>query len=87
MKPVRHSKLFLHVFLTIQNIFHGSMSLDQLYMSRPVPALSGYRSPVQGLYLCGSGAHPGYTQLNYMFKRLCESLDNMANFDLIVEVT
>ncbi|XP_041517694.1 pyridine nucleotide-disulfide oxidoreductase domain-containing protein 2 isoform X2 [Microtus oregoni] len=41
------------------NIFHGAMSLDQLYFARPVPQHSGYRCPVQGLYLCGSGAHPG----------------------------
>ncbi|XP_050832076.1 pyridine nucleotide-disulfide oxidoreductase domain-containing protein 2 isoform X3 [Serinus canaria] len=41
------------------NIFHGGMSLDQLYFARPVPSYSGYRSPVPGLYLCGSGAHPG----------------------------
>ncbi|XP_028744690.1 LOW QUALITY PROTEIN: pyridine nucleotide-disulfide oxidoreductase domain-containing protein 2 [Peromyscus leucopus] len=41
------------------NIFHGAMSLDQLYFARPVPQHSGYRCPIQGLYLCGSGAHPG----------------------------
>ncbi|XP_042315169.1 pyridine nucleotide-disulfide oxidoreductase domain-containing protein 2 [Sceloporus undulatus] len=41
------------------NIFHGAMSLDQLYFARPMPSYSSYRSPVQGLYLCGSGAHPG----------------------------
>ncbi|MEE6486246.1 hypothetical protein FKM82_014554 [Ascaphus truei] len=41
------------------NIFHGSMSLDQLYFARPVPGFSNYRSPIKGLYLCGSGAHPG----------------------------
>ncbi|XP_051055826.1 pyridine nucleotide-disulfide oxidoreductase domain-containing protein 2 isoform X3 [Phodopus roborovskii] len=41
------------------NIFHGAMSLDQLYFARPVPQYSGYRCPIQGLYLCGSGAHPG----------------------------
>ncbi|XP_052219667.1 pyridine nucleotide-disulfide oxidoreductase domain-containing protein 2-like isoform X2 [Dreissena polymorpha] len=45
--------------LTGGNIFHGAMSLDQLYMSRPMPAMCNYRSPVRGLYLCGSGAHPG----------------------------
>ncbi|XP_052771662.1 pyridine nucleotide-disulfide oxidoreductase domain-containing protein 2-like [Mya arenaria] len=45
--------------LTGGNIFHGSMSLDQLYMSRPVPSMCNYRLPVRGLYLCGSGAHPG----------------------------
>ncbi|XP_069000799.1 pyridine nucleotide-disulfide oxidoreductase domain-containing protein 2 [Embiotoca jacksoni] len=45
--------------LTGGNIFHGSMSLDQLYLARPLPSLSDYRSPVKGLYLCGSGCHPG----------------------------
>ncbi|KAJ3081541.1 Pyridine nucleotide-disulfide oxidoreductase domain-containing protein 2 [Quaeritorhiza haematococci] len=47
--------------LTGGNIFHGAMSLDQLYWTRPVNAGGGggYRTPVEGLYLCGSGAHPG----------------------------
>lgn len=45
--------------LTGGNIFHGAMSLDQLYMSRPTSVLSNYRSPLSRLYLCGSGAHPG----------------------------
>ncbi|KAK3590561.1 hypothetical protein CHS0354_008491 [Potamilus streckersoni] len=45
--------------LTGGNIFHGAMSLDQLYLNRPTTVLSNYRSPVRGLYLCGSGAHPG----------------------------
>ncbi|XP_067657317.1 pyridine nucleotide-disulfide oxidoreductase domain-containing protein 2-like [Haliotis asinina] len=45
--------------LTGGNIFHGTMSLDQLYLSRPIPALCNYRCPIRGLYLCGSGAHPG----------------------------
>ncbi|XP_078129908.1 pyridine nucleotide-disulfide oxidoreductase domain-containing protein 2 [Sander vitreus] len=45
--------------LTGGNIFHGSMSLDQLYLARPLPFLSDYRSPIKGLYLCGSGSHPG----------------------------
>lgn len=35
------------------------MSLDQLYLARPLPFLSNYRSPIKGLYLCGSGCHPG----------------------------
>ena len=35
------------------------MSLDQLYSSRPITKQSNYRSPIKGLYLCGSGAHPG----------------------------
>ncbi len=46
--------------LTGGNIFHGSMSLDQLYLSRPSPLNAGCASyGVAGLYLCGSGAHPG----------------------------
>ncbi|XP_075932888.1 pyridine nucleotide-disulfide oxidoreductase domain-containing protein 2 [Anarhichas minor] len=45
--------------LTGGNIFHGSMSLDQLYLARPLPSLSNYRTPIKGLYLCGSGSHPG----------------------------
>lgn len=48
-----------HIELSLQNIFHGGMSLDQLYFARPAPSYSGYRSPIPGLYLCGSGAHPG----------------------------
>ncbi|XP_051946217.1 pyridine nucleotide-disulfide oxidoreductase domain-containing protein 2-like isoform X1 [Xyrauchen texanus] len=45
--------------LTGGNIFHGSMSLDQLYLVRPLPSVADYRSSVKGLYLCGSGSHPG----------------------------
>ncbi len=46
--------------LTGGNIFHGAMSLDQLFLSRPVACSSfSPETPVRGLYLCGSGAHPG----------------------------
>jgi phytoene dehydrogenase-like protein len=45
--------------LTEGNIFHGDLSLDQLFFMRPVPGWAQYRTPVQGLYLCGAGAHPG----------------------------
>ncbi len=41
------------------DIFHGQLSLDQLYALRPVLGHANYRMPVPGLYLCGSGAHPG----------------------------
>ena len=41
------------------DIFHGALHLDQLYSMRPVPGASDYRMPVKGLYLGGSGAHPG----------------------------
>ncbi len=41
------------------DIFHGQLSLDQLFSMRPVFGHADYRMPVPGLYLCGSGAHPG----------------------------
>ncbi len=41
------------------DIFHGALSLDQLFSARPLLGYADYRSPVEGLYLCGSGAHPG----------------------------
>jgi phytoene dehydrogenase-like protein len=41
------------------DIFHGRMSLDQLFSARPLLGHSDYRMPLAGLYLCGSGAHPG----------------------------
>jgi phytoene dehydrogenase-like protein len=45
--------------LTGGDIFHGALSLDQLFSARPALGYADYRSPVDGLYLCGSGAHPG----------------------------
>ena len=41
------------------DIFHGHMSLDQLWSARPVLGHGDYRSPIKGLYMCGSGTHPG----------------------------
>jgi phytoene dehydrogenase-like protein len=41
------------------DIFHGRLTLDQLFSARPVLGHGNYRMPVPGLYLCGSGAHPG----------------------------
>jgi phytoene dehydrogenase-like protein len=45
--------------LTGGNIFHGEMSLDQMFVMRPVAGWARYRTPIRGLYLCGSGTHPG----------------------------
>ncbi len=45
--------------ITGGNIFHGEMSLDQMFCLRPVAGSARYETPVRGLYLCGSGAHPG----------------------------
>ncbi|MGB8343926.1 MAG: NAD(P)/FAD-dependent oxidoreductase [Ktedonobacteraceae bacterium] len=41
------------------NIFHGEITPDQLFSFRPTPECARYRTPVDGLYLCGSGVHPG----------------------------
>ncbi len=45
--------------LTGGHIFHGELSLDQLFSMRPLLEWAQYRTPVKGLYLCGSGTHPG----------------------------
>lgn len=41
------------------DIFHGRMSLDQLWAARPVLGHGDYRGPIHGLYMCGAGTHPG----------------------------
>jgi phytoene dehydrogenase-like protein len=41
------------------NIMHGDLTLDQLFSWRPVAGYADYRTPIKGLYLCGSGTHPG----------------------------
>jgi phytoene dehydrogenase-like protein len=41
------------------DIFHGQLTLDQMFSARPVLGYAAYRLPVPGLYLCGAGAHPG----------------------------
>jgi phytoene dehydrogenase-like protein len=45
--------------LTEGSIFHGQMGLDQLLFMRPIPGYGQYRTPVDRLYLCGAGTHPG----------------------------
>jgi len=45
--------------LTEGNIFHGDLRLEQLFFMRPVPGWAQYRTPIDGLYLCGAGTHPG----------------------------
>ncbi len=45
--------------LTEGNIYHGELTLDQLFFMRPVAGWSAYRTPICGLYLCGAGVHPG----------------------------
>lgn len=45
--------------LTEGSIYHGQMGLDQLLFMRPIAGYGNYRMPIEGLYLCGAGAHPG----------------------------
>jgi phytoene dehydrogenase-like protein len=45
--------------LTEGNIFQGELSLEQLFFNRPVPGWARFRTPVAGLWMCGSAAHPG----------------------------
>ena len=45
--------------LTEGNIFHGDLNIEQLFFMRPLPGWSSYSTPVEGLYLCGAGVHPG----------------------------
>ncbi len=41
------------------DIFHGALTLDQLYSARPVLGYAAYRGPLARLYMCGAGTHPG----------------------------
>ena len=45
--------------LTEGNIYHAELTMDQVLFMRPVPECARYRTPIQGLYLCGAGTHPG----------------------------
>ncbi len=45
--------------LTGGHIYHGELALDQLFTMRPLLGWARYRTPIKGLYLCGSGTHPG----------------------------
>jgi phytoene dehydrogenase-like protein len=45
--------------LTEGNIFHGELSLEQLFFLRPAPGWARYRTPVRDMWMCGSGTHPG----------------------------
>jgi phytoene dehydrogenase-like protein len=45
--------------LTEGNIFHGELSLEQLFFLRPAPGWARYKTPLRNLWMCGSGTHPG----------------------------
>jgi phytoene dehydrogenase-like protein len=56
LSPVDLERVF---GLTEGDIFHGRHDLDQIFSLRPHPRAARYRTPIAGLYLCGSGSHPG----------------------------
>jgi phytoene dehydrogenase-like protein len=45
--------------LTGGQIYHGEIALDQLFVARPFLGWPGYGTTIRGLFLCGSGVHPG----------------------------
>ena len=45
--------------ITEGNICHGDIDLGQMFFMRPLPGWANYGTPIEGLYLCGSGTHPG----------------------------
>jgi len=45
--------------LTGGNIFQGAMHLHRLFFLRPAPGYANYRTPIDGLYMCGAATHPG----------------------------
>lgn len=49
----------VHLQAAQESLYHGELTLDQILFMRPVPGWSRYRTPIEGLYLCGSGTHPG----------------------------
>lgn len=48
-----------NVGLPMGHIFQGELSLDQLFFQRPISGYADYRTPIEGLYICGSSMHPG----------------------------
>lgn len=62
------------------NIFHCAMGIDQLFWTRPIPQYARYRTPVQGLYLAGAGAHPGGGVMGAVGRNVAHIvLDDMKN--------
>jgi phytoene dehydrogenase-like protein len=56
MSPLDLERIF---GLTGGDVYHGKLEPDQIFGLRPHPRAAQYRTPIAGLYLCGSGAHPG----------------------------
>jgi phytoene dehydrogenase-like protein len=64
-KSMRHAELLTPVDIEERYAMpgghwhHGELQADQMLMSRPVTGASGYDTPIEGLFLAGSGSHPG----------------------------
>jgi phytoene dehydrogenase-like protein len=56
---VTPAELHTELGLAGGHVFHGELSLDQLFTMRPLLGHAGYDSPIKGLHLCGAGTHPG----------------------------
>jgi phytoene dehydrogenase-like protein len=41
------------------HVHHGEMSLDQVFFRRPIQHYADYRTPIEGVYMCGAACHPG----------------------------
>ena len=64
-KSVRHAELLTPADIEARYLMpgghwhHGELQADQMLMSRPVSGAAGYDTPVEQLFLCGAGSHPG----------------------------
>ncbi len=59
---------------------HGELALDQILMLRPFPGMSQYKTPIEGLYLCGAGSHPGGNVMGLVGRNCAKMvLSNGAN--------
>lgn len=62
---VLHKQIFTPVDIQTEynvtggSLFHGRMSLDQMFHMRPVPGYSNFKTPIKNMYICGSAVHPG----------------------------
>lgn len=68
--------------MTEGNIFHGALTLDRLYGNRPTNGFNSYGTPVKGLYLCGSGTHPGGGVMGAPGKNCAEFINKYVSWKI-----
>jgi phytoene dehydrogenase-like protein len=66
--------------LTGGHIHHGELALDQLFTMRPILGWASYATPIQGLFLCGSGTHPGFGLTGGSGQNAARNLLKVRNF-------